>query len=137
MFLRAAKEKYKLGLGLDPSGGRQSEGEVNFGKGDGEEFDQVEVALIAIVKHHVPNEIVVSGHVVVSDHTAVPPTTEVHADVAPDEGMGGGRGGVTVDPSRPMGQRGGVRWWGRGGRTPPPVGNGVGRAFNRSPPHVQ
>ena len=92
-----------------------SEGEVSFGKDDGEDFNQVEVALIPIVKDYVPDELGIGGHVVVSDHAVVPPTTELHADVAPDEGMSGERGGVTVDPSRPMGQRG-VRWWGRGER---------------------
>ena len=30
-----------------------------------------------------------------------------------DEGVRGGEGGGTCDPSLPMGQRG-VRWWGRG-----------------------
>ena len=39
-------------------------------KEDGEEFGQVEVALVPVVELHVPDEFVVSGHVVVSDHAA-------------------------------------------------------------------
>ena len=41
---------------------------MGFGKEDGEEFGQVEVALVPLVELHVPDEFVVSGHVVVSDH---------------------------------------------------------------------
>ena len=91
---------------------------MGLGEKDGEEFDQVKVALIPVFKAHVPNEFGLGGHVVVSDHAAVPPRAELHADVASYEmvrvrGRGvlgrrvgekrDGEGGVTVDPSRPMG----------------------------------
>ena len=88
---------------------------MGFGKEDGEEFGQVEVALVPVVELHVPDEFVVSGHVVVSDHAAVPLTAELHSDVTSDAVMGEGDGGITGDPPPPMGQRG-LRWWGRGGR---------------------
>ena len=58
---------------------------MGFGKEDGEEFGQVEVALVPVVELHVPDEFVVSGHVVVSDHAAVPLTAELHPDVSADE----------------------------------------------------
>jgi len=98
---------------------------MGLGEKDGEEFDQVKVALVPVVEPHVPNEFGLGGHVVVRDHAAVPPRAELHADVASDEmvrvrGWGirrrvmGGR--ITVDPSLPMGQRG-VRWWERGERS--------------------
>jgi hypothetical protein len=32
----------------------------------------------------VPNEFVLGGHVVVSDHAAVPPRAELHSDVSSD-----------------------------------------------------
>ena len=87
---------------------------MGFGKEDGEEFGQVEVALVPVVELHVPDEFVVSGHVVVSDHAAVPLTAELPPDVSADEVVGVrggwgvegrkcGGGGVTFDPSRPMG----------------------------------
>jgi hypothetical protein len=91
---------------------------MGLGEKDGEEFDQVKVALDPVVEPHVPNEFGLGGHVVVRDHAAVPPRAELHADVASDEmvrvrGRGvlgrrvgeksDGEGGVTVDPSRPMG----------------------------------
>ena len=113
---------------------------MGFREKDGEEFDEVQVALIPIIEDDVPNEFVVRRHVVVGDHAAKPPGPELHSDVPSDEVMratviararerrgvrGWARGkvrrrvkrgrGKTVDPSRPMGQRG-VRWWGRGGR---------------------
>ena len=47
---------------------------MGLGEKDGEEFDQVKVALIPVFKPHVPNEFCLGGHVVVSDHAAVPPT---------------------------------------------------------------
>jgi hypothetical protein len=76
---------------------------VSFGEEDGEEFDQVKVALVPVVELDVPDEFGVSVHVVVSDHAAVPPATELHPDVSSDEvvrvrgrgmrrrGVGGGR----------------------------------------------
>ena len=91
---------------------------MGLGEKDGEEFDQVKVALVPVVEPHVPNEFGLGGHVMVRDHAAVPPRAELHADVASDEmvrvrGRGvlgrrvgeksDGEGGVTVDPSRPMG----------------------------------
>ena len=88
---------------------------MGFGKEDGEEFGQVEVALVPVVELHVPDEFVVSGHVVVSDHAAVPLTAELHPDVSADEVVRGRgrrmrgrvwRGGGVTDPSLPMGQRG-------------------------------
>ncbi len=104
-------------------------GKMNFREKNGEEFDQVKVALIPVFELHVPDEFGVGGHVVVSDHAAVPPAAELHADVSSDEvvRMRGRRvsgrkvegrrivgGGVTVDPSRPMGRRG-LRWLGKMG----------------------
>ncbi len=87
---------------------------MGLGEEDGEEFDQVKVALIPVVEPHVPNEFGLGGHVVVRDHAAVPPRAEFHADLPSDEvvrkgggGMRGrvmgGRGGITGDPSLPMG----------------------------------
>ncbi len=86
-----------------------------FGDKDGEEFDQVKVALVPVVKLHVPDELDVSGHIVVSDHAAVPPA-ELHSDASSDEVMkmrGRDRvrmkvvvGRITGDPS---GWRG-LRW---------------------------
>ncbi len=40
---------------------------MGFGEEDGEEFDQVKVALVSVVELDVPDEFGVSGHVVVSD----------------------------------------------------------------------
>ena len=68
---------------------------MGLGEKDGEEFDQIKVALIPVFKPHVPNEFGLGGHVVVSDHAAVPPTTELHSDVTSDEVMGEGKGGIT------------------------------------------
>jgi len=87
---------------------------MGLGEKDGEEFDQIKVALIPVFKPHVPNEFGLGGHVVVSDHAAVPPMAELHADESSDEMVGVrggwgvegrkcGGGGVTFDPSRPMG----------------------------------
>jgi hypothetical protein len=87
---------------------------------NGEEFDQVEVALIHNVELHVPDEFGVGGHVVVSDHAAVPPAAELHADVSSDEMARVRGGGVTFDSSRPMGQRG-WRWWEMGGEALQPL----------------
>ena len=56
-----------------------------LGEKDGEEFDQIKVALIPVFKPHVPNEFVLGGHVVVSDHAAVPPRAELHSDVSSDK----------------------------------------------------
>ncbi len=116
-------------------------------KEDGEEFGQVEVALVPVVELHMPDEFVVSGHVVVSNHAAVPLTAELHPDVSTDEVVRGRgrrmrervwRGGGVTDPSLPMGQRG----WRRLERgemrsLSPPVGDFVGgiheRTSQRSP----
>ena len=97
---------------------------MGLGEKNGEELDQVKVALIPVFETHVPDEFVLGGHGVVSDHAAVPPGAELHPDESSDEmvrGRGGGRmgrvlggrGGMTVDPSLPMGQRG-LRWWAMG-----------------------
>ena len=115
---------------------------MSFGEEDGEEFEQVKVALVPVVELDVPDEFGVSGHVVVSDHAAVPPATELHPDVSSDEevrvrGRGmrrggvGGEGGNTWDPSLPMGRRG-FRWWEKEGRVSPPVGRFVGRIYERT-----
>jgi hypothetical protein len=115
---------------------------MGFREKDGEEFDQVKVALVPVFEENVPDEFVLGGHVVVSDHAAVPPRSELHADVSSDEVVrvrGRGRveersvggGGVTVDPSRPMGQRGlrGVGKRGRDFTVFPPVGIFVERIY--------
>jgi len=60
---------------------------MGFREKDGEEFDEVQVALIPIIEDHVPNEFVVRGHVVVGDHAAKPTGPEHHADVSSDEVM--------------------------------------------------
>ena len=116
---------------------------MGLGEKDGEEFDQVKVALVPVFETHVPDEFVLGGHVVVSDHAAVPPRAELHPDVSSDEmvrGRGGGRrgralggrGGITVDPSLPMGQRG-WRWWAMRERCiVSPVGDFVGRIHERT-----
>ena len=113
---------------------------MGLGEKNGEKFDQVKVALVPVFKTHVPDEFVLGGHVVVSDHAAVPPRAELHPDVSSYEmvrGRGGGMrrrvigGRITVDPSLPMGQRG-VQWWERGERISPPVGNFVGRIHERT-----
>ena len=118
---------------------------MGLGEKDGEEFDQVKVALVPVFETHVPDEFVLGGHVVVSDHAAVPPRAELHPDESSDEmvrGRGGGRrgrvlggrGGITVDPSLPMGQRG-WRWWAMGERCRvSPVGDFVGRIHERTSP---
>ena len=58
---------------------------MGLGEKDGEEFYQVKVALIPVLEANVPDEFVLGGHVVVSDHAAVPPATEPHPDVSSDE----------------------------------------------------
>ena len=92
---------------------------MGFREKNGEEFDQVKVALVPVFETNMPDEFVLGGHVVVSDHAAVPPRAELHADKSPYEmvrGRGGGmrvlrgRGGITGAPSLPMGQRG-LRGW--------------------------
>ena len=60
---------------------------MGFREKDGEEFDEVQVALIPIIEDHVPNEFVVRGHVVVGDHAAKPTGPELHSDVSSDEVM--------------------------------------------------
>ena len=62
-------------------------GEMGFREKDGEEFDEVQVALIPIIEDHVPDEFVVRGHVVVGDHAAKPTGPELHSDVSSDEVM--------------------------------------------------
>ncbi len=52
---------------------------MGLGEKDGDEFDQVKVALVPA------NEFGFSEHVVVSDHATVPPVTEFHLDVSSDE----------------------------------------------------
>ncbi len=79
---------------------------MGFGEKDGQEFGEVEVTLISIVKINVPNEFVFRGHVVVGDHAAISTGTELYSVVASDEVMGERKGGMTWDPSLPMGQRG-------------------------------
>ena len=64
---------------------------MGFREKDGEEFDEVQVALIPIIEDHVPNEFVVRGHVVVGDHAAKPTGPELHSDVSSDEVMGATR----------------------------------------------
>ena len=58
---------------------------MGFREKDGEEFDQVKVALIPVFETNVPDEFVLGGHVVVSDHAAVPPRAEFHSDVSSDK----------------------------------------------------
>ena len=58
---------------------------MGLGEKDGEEFDQVKVALIPVLELDVPDEFVLGGHVMVSDHAAVPPRAELHSDVSSDE----------------------------------------------------
>ena len=107
---------------------------MGLGEKDGEEFDQVKVALVPVFEENVPDEFVLGGHVVVSDHAAVPPRAELHSDISSDEVVrvrGGGRRRITGDPSRPMGQRG-LRGVGkRGGDFTvfPPVGIFVERIY--------
>ena len=62
-------------------------GEMGCREKDGEEFDEVQVALIPIIEDHVPDEFVVRGHVVVGDHAAKPTGPELHSDVSSDEVM--------------------------------------------------
>ena len=58
---------------------------MGLGEKDGEEFDQVKVALVPVFELHVPNEFGLGGHVVVRDHAAVPSRAELHADLPSDE----------------------------------------------------
>jgi hypothetical protein len=78
---------------------------MGFGEKDGEEFDQVKVALVPFVELHVPDEFRFSEHVVASDHAAVPPVAELHPDVSFDEVVRVRGGGVV------RGGGGGVVWW--------------------------
>ena len=82
-----------------------------LGEKDGEEFDQVKVALIPVLKLHVPNEFVLGGHVVVSAHAVVPPRAELHSDVSSDEMVRVRGSGMR---RRVLRGGGGIRW-GRGG----------------------
>ena len=54
---------------------------MGFGEEDGDEFGEIEIALIAVLEEYVPDEFVIGGHVVVSDHAAIPPMAELHPDV--------------------------------------------------------
>ena len=69
---------------------------MSLGEKDGEEFDQVEVALVSVVEPHGGRtEFGLRGHVVASDHAAVPTVAELHSDESSDEVMGeGGKGGM-------------------------------------------
>ncbi len=58
---------------------------MGLGEKNGEELDQVKVALIPVFETNVPDEFVLGGHVVVSDHAAVPPRAELHSDVSSDK----------------------------------------------------
>ena len=58
---------------------------MGLGEKDGEEFDQVEVALIPVFEANVPDEFVLGGHVVVSDHAVVLPMAELHSDESSDK----------------------------------------------------
>ncbi len=99
-----------------------------LGQEDGDEFDEIEIALIAVLEEHVPDEFVLGGHVVVSDHSAIPQKAELHPDVPSHEMMRG-----TADLSvgwgwkrgswrhrvrcrrkgdGMIGERGRVEWWG-------------------------
>ena len=66
---------------------------MGLGEKDGEEFYQIKVALIPVLEANVPDEVVLGGHVVVSDHAAVPPRAELLADESSYE-MVRGRGCV-------------------------------------------
>ncbi len=83
------KERIKRGLGF----GRLTGERLGFGEEDGEEFDQIKVALVPVVELDVLDEFGVGGHVVVSDHAAVPPADELHPDVSSDEVVMVGEGG--------------------------------------------
>ena len=69
---------------------------MGFREKDGEEFDQVKVALVPVFETNMPDEFVLGGHVVVSDHAAVPPRAELHADKSPYEMVRGRGGGMRV-----------------------------------------
>ena len=58
---------------------------MGLGEKNGEEFDQVKVALVPVFETNMPDEFVLGGHVVVSDHAAVPPRAELHSDLPSDE----------------------------------------------------
>jgi hypothetical protein len=106
---------------------------MSFGEKDWQEFGEVEVTLIPFVELHVPNKFVVRGHVLVSDHAVKPTGPELPSDLTSDEVMGEGKGGITWDPSFPMGRRV-LRWWGRRGRdytVSPLVGDGLGEICDR------
>ena len=55
---------------------------MGLGKKNGEEFDQVKVALVPVFETNMPDEFVLGEHVVVSDHAVVPPRAELHPDVS-------------------------------------------------------
>ncbi len=79
---------------------------VGGGQDDGGEFLQVvEVTLIAVIEGNVPDEFVVGGDVVVGDHAVESPSTEIHPDVASDEGMRRGRWDLWVGENGSYGGR--------------------------------
>jgi hypothetical protein len=73
--------KERKGLVLGDGRGEK----MGLGEKDGEEFDQVKVALIPVFEPHVLNEFGLGGHDVVSDHAAVPSVSELHSDESSDE----------------------------------------------------
>ncbi len=105
---------------------------MGFGEEDGEEFDQVKVALVPVVELDVPDEFGIGGHVVVSDHAAIPPTAELHSDVTSDEVWARGKW-EDLGPFPPHGSEG-VAMVGTGGQRPKdlsPVGDIVRRVCGR------
>ncbi len=93
---------------------RRLKGGKDGSRGEGrEEFDQVKVALIPVFEANVPDEFVLGGHVVVTDHAAVPPRAELFADESTYE-MGRGRGDVEGPSSSRDGCGAGL--WDRVGR---------------------
>ena len=110
---------------------------MGLGEKDGEEFDQVKVALVPVLEPNVPNEFGLGGHVVVSDHAAVPPGAELHSDESTNEMLRGkGRGGGGVEGG------GGERCGGRGypgpflphGSEGPAMGWEMGERLHSLPP---
>ncbi len=69
--------------------GRYRRRKMIFGQEDGDEFDEIKIALIAVLEEHVPDEFVIGGNVVVSDHAAIPPMAELHPDVPSHKMVGG------------------------------------------------
>ena len=78
VFWRAQRRKNSLRSREGDGGGEK----MGLGEKNGEEFDQVKVALVPVFETNMPDEFVLGGHVVVSDHAAVPPRAELHPDVS-------------------------------------------------------